>query len=211
MVWLQNDRLLGFLFKSIVSLWASSGLLFAEHHLKPVLLLFFTFTATLLWKPIQKPVVFKLWLKYKCVGPKIMDSWASYSNPLFHSWASNGLPFVEDRLKSVLAPFLKLTVILLWKPVEKPMVFKLWLKYKWFGSKMTGFWASYSDLLFHFGLPTGFSLWKTIRSPCSFIFHLYSNSFEKVHPEARGIKAMKKQMVWLHNNGLLGFLFKSIV
>ena len=48
MVWPKNDGLLGFLFKSIVSLWASDGLLFVEDHLKPVLLLFFTFTATLL-------------------------------------------------------------------------------------------------------------------------------------------------------------------
>ena len=30
-------------------------------------------------------------------------------------------------------------------------------------------------------------------------------------PEARGIKALKKQMVWLQNDGRLGFLFKSIV
>ena len=61
MVWLQNDGLLGFLFKSIVPLWASNGLLIMEDHLKPVLFLFFTFTATLLWKPVWKPVVLKLW------------------------------------------------------------------------------------------------------------------------------------------------------
>ena len=48
MVWPQNDGLLGFLFKSIVSHWASNGLLFVEDHLKPVLHSFFTFTATLL-------------------------------------------------------------------------------------------------------------------------------------------------------------------
>ena len=44
----ENDGLLGFLFKSIVSLWASNEFLFVEDHLKPVLFLFFTFTATLL-------------------------------------------------------------------------------------------------------------------------------------------------------------------
>ena len=44
-----------------------------------------------------------------------------------------------------------------------------------------------------------------------FIFHVYSNSFVKARPEARGIKAMKKQMVWPQNDGLLGFLFKSVV
>ena len=48
MVWLQNDGLLGFLFKSVVSLWAANGLLFVEDHLKPVLRLSFKFTATLL-------------------------------------------------------------------------------------------------------------------------------------------------------------------
>ena len=48
MVWPQNEGLLGFLFRSIVSLWASKGLLFVEDHLKPVLHSFFTFTATLL-------------------------------------------------------------------------------------------------------------------------------------------------------------------
>ena len=42
-------------------------------------------------------------------------------------------------------------------------------------------------------------------------FHLYSNSFLKARLEARGIKTLKKQMVWLQNDGLLGFLFKSIV
>ena len=47
MVWHQNDGLLGFLFKSIVYSWASNGLLFVEDHLKPVLRLFFKFTATL--------------------------------------------------------------------------------------------------------------------------------------------------------------------
>ena len=46
--WPPNDGLLGFLFKSIVSHWASNGLLFVEDHLKPVLRLFFKFTATLL-------------------------------------------------------------------------------------------------------------------------------------------------------------------
>ena len=45
----------------------------------------------------------------------------------------------------------------------------------------------------------------------AFIFQNYSNSFLKARLEARGIKAVKKQMVWLQNDGLLGFLFKSIV
>ena len=48
MVWPQNEGLLGFLFRSIVSLWASNGLLFVEDHLKPVLHLSFKITATLL-------------------------------------------------------------------------------------------------------------------------------------------------------------------
>ena len=42
-------------------------------------------------------------------------------------------------------------------------------------------------------------------------FHLYSNSFVKARLKARDIKTLKKQMVWLQNDGLLGFLFKSIV
>ena len=46
--WPPNDGLLGFLFKSIVSHYASNGLLFVEDHLKPVLRLLFKFTATLL-------------------------------------------------------------------------------------------------------------------------------------------------------------------
>ena len=58
----------------------------------------------------------------------------------------------------------------MWKPVQKPVVFKLWLKYKWFGFKITGFWASYSNVLSHFGLQTGFSLRKTIWSPCCIYF-----------------------------------------
>ena len=36
------------------------------------------------------------------------------------------------------------------------------------------------------------------------IFHFYSNSFVKVRLEARGIKALKKQMVWPQNDGLSG-------
>ena len=44
-----------------------------------------------------------------------------------------------------------------------------------------------------------------------FDFQIYSNSFVKGRPEARGIKALKKQMVWQQNDGFLGFLFKSIV
>ena len=97
--WPQNDELLGFLFKSFVESWASNVLLFVEDHLEPVLCLFFNHTATLLWKPVQKPMVLKLW------------------------------------------------------------------RNKYLGLKMTGFWASYSNPLFNHGLPTGFSLWKTIWSP----------------------------------------------
>ena len=44
-----------------------------------------------------------------------------------------------------------------------------------------------------------------------FILQNYGNSFVKARLEARGIKALKKQMVWPENDGLLGFLFKSIV
>ena len=44
-----------------------------------------------------------------------------------------------------------------------------------------------------------------------FILQNYGNSFVKASLEARGIKALKKQMVWPDNDGLLGFLFKSIV
>ena len=62
-------------------------------------------------------------------------------------WASNGLLFVEDRLKSVLPQF----------------------------------------------------------------FKLYSNPFVKARQEAHDIKTLRKPMVWLQNEGLLGFLFKSIV
>ena len=42
-------------------------------------------------------------------------------------------------------------------------------------------------------------------------FHLYSNSFVKARLESRDIKTLKKQMAWLQNDGLLGFLFISIV
>ena len=42
-------------------------------------------------------------------------------------------------------------------------------------------------------------------------FQIYCNSFVKGRLEDRGIKALKKQMVWPQNGGLLGFLFKSFV
>ena len=80
-----------------------------------------------------------------------------------------------------------------------------------FSPKMTGFWASYSNLLINDGLPTGFSLWKTICSPCCVYFQIYCNSFVKARPEARDIKALKRQIAWPPNDGLLGFLFKPIV
>ena len=44
-----------------------------------------------------------------------------------------------------------------------------------------------------------------------FDFQIYCNSFVKGRPVARGIKALRKQMVWPENDGLLGFLFKSVV
>ena len=45
----------------------------------------------------------------------------------------------------------------------------------------------------------------------AFIFQNYNNSFVKARVEARGIKALRKQIVWPQNDGLLGSLFKSIV
>ena len=85
------------------------------------------------------------------------------------------------------------------------------LKNKWFGPKMTGFWASYSNLLFNLGLPTGFSCGRQFEARVVYIFQNYRNSFVKARLEARVIKALKKQMVWPQNDGLLGFLFKSFV
>ena len=52
---------------------------------------------------------------------------------------------------------------------------------------------------------------RPFEARVAFIFHVYCNSFVKAPPEARGIKALKKQIVWPPNDGLLGFLFKSIV
>ena len=75
---------------------------------------------------------------------------------------------------------------------------------------MTGFWASYSNLLFHFGFQRALC-GRPFEARVVFIFHLYSNCFVKVHLEARGIKALKKQMSWPQNDGLLFLLFKSIV
>ena len=43
------------------------------------------------------------------------------------------------------------------------------------------------------------------------IFHFYSNSFVKARLEARDIKTLKRKMVSQQNDGLQGFLFKSIV
>ena len=46
----------------------------------------------------------------------------------------------------------------------------------------------------------------------SSIFQAYSNSFVKARPEARGIETLTEiQMFYPKNDGLLGFLFKSIV
>ena len=52
---------------------------------------------------------------------------------------------------------------------------------------------------------------RPFEARVAFIFQIYCNSFVKARLEARGIKALKKQMVWPENDGLLGFLFKSIV
>ena len=52
---------------------------------------------------------------------------------------------------------------------------------------------------------------RPFEARVAFIFHVYCNSFVKAHPEARGIKALKKEIAWPQNDGLLGFLFKSIV
>ena len=76
---------------------------------------------------------------------------------------------------------------------------------------MTGFWASYSNLLFSHGLPTASLCGRPFEARVAFIFHVYCNSFVKAHPEARGIKALKKEIAWPQNDGLLGFLFKAIV
>ena len=44
------------------------------------------------------------------------------------------------------------------------------------------------------------------------IFQVYSYSFVKARREARGIKTLNEiQMFWPQNDGLLGFLLKSIV
>ena len=92
MVWLENDGLLGFLLKSIVSLWASKGLLFVG-------------------RPVEARAAF------------IFQISCNY--------------FVKARLKARCIKALKTQMVC---------------------SKMTGFWASYLNLLFNHGLPTGFSL-----------------------------------------------------
>ena len=52
---------------------------------------------------------------------------------------------------------------------------------------------------------------RPFEARVAFIFQNYSNSLGKARLEARGIKALKKQVVWRENYGFLGFLFKSIV
>ena len=52
---------------------------------------------------------------------------------------------------------------------------------------------------------------KPFESRVVSIFQIYCNSFVKARLEARGLKALKKQISWPQNDGLLGFLFKSIV
>ena len=52
---------------------------------------------------------------------------------------------------------------------------------------------------------------RPFEARVAFDFQIYCNSFVKARLEVRGIKALKKQMVWPQNGGLLGFLFKSFV
>ena len=52
---------------------------------------------------------------------------------------------------------------------------------------------------------------KPFEARVAFIFQIYCNSFVKARPEARGNKALKKQIAWRQNDRLLGFLSKSIV
>ena len=52
---------------------------------------------------------------------------------------------------------------------------------------------------------------RPFEAPIAYIFQIYCNSFVKARLEARGNKALEKQVVWPENDGLLGFLFKSIV
>ena len=52
---------------------------------------------------------------------------------------------------------------------------------------------------------------RPFEARVAFSFHVYCNSFVKARPEARGIEALKKQIALPQNDGLLGFLLKSIV
>ena len=61
------------------------------------------------------------------------------------------------------------------------------------------------------GFQWAFLCGRPFEARVTFIFHVYCNSFVKARPEARDIKALKKQIAWPQNDGLLGFLFKSIV
>ena len=100
MVWPQNDGLLGFLFKSIVSLWASNGLLFVEDHLKPVLLFFHVYCNSFV-KARPEPVSGIKALKKQMVWPQNDGLLGFLFKSIVSLWASSGLLFVEDHLKPV--------------------------------------------------------------------------------------------------------------
>ena len=52
---------------------------------------------------------------------------------------------------------------------------------------------------------------RPFEARVAFVFQNNNNSFVKARLEARGLKALKKQIAWPQNKGLLGFLFKSVV
>ena len=52
---------------------------------------------------------------------------------------------------------------------------------------------------------------RPFEARVAFDFQSYCNSIVKARPEARGLKALKKQIAWPQNDWLLGFIFKSIV
>ena len=72
-------------------------------------------------------------------------------------WASNGLLLVEDRAAFIFHVYCNSFV----KARPEARGIKA-LKKQIAWPPNAGFWASYSNQLFHIGLPTGFSLWKTI-------------------------------------------------
>ena len=111
-VWPQYDGLLGFLFKSIVSLWASNGLLLVEDHLKPVLLLFFYRYSNSFLKARPEARGVKA-LKKQMVWPQNDGLLGFLFKSIVSLWASNGLLFVEGHLKSALFSFFTFTTTVL--------------------------------------------------------------------------------------------------